>query len=525
MANETVTWLEEVLKAERRSVELTLATRHAALLKQLAPVLEKTKLSDMPTGNAAIVDTPESRHRQQQELLKETPPQNGTAWSGCLPWSASPPAPPEHEIVGIDAYERESKDENSQEAGHIVVRQASGAKGSAPPRTWRQKVGWFVDHEYFDYFIAAVIIANSICIGFETSWELKDKNTSAFEVLEHIFLVIYIIELSLRFIAHGKACFHMEWVLFDMVFVAVGVLSLYIIAPIANSQGNSDAKDGLAGLLVLRMLRLFRLAKVFRLMVTFQVLWKLVCGLTGSIRTICYTFALIVLILYIFACIALEIITKVHRDSENEAVHTVVNSAFPDLPTTILSLLQFVTIDSISGMYFPLIMEQPWLVIYFIPFILLVSVSLMNLVTAVIVEGALEQGAADAEVKRKETEKQFLKILPKLKAKFKDMDDNGNGLLTLDEILNAPHEIKDDLSQYVEGDDGLTELFEMIDTDESGEINCDEFCDGVAKLVHSQSPIELIRILKQLKIIRKDLNDLKSGNWITNASFAPQLSS
>merc|ERR1711879_725663 len=63
--------------------------------------------------------------------------------------------------------------------------------------------------------------------------------------------------------------------------------------------------------------------------------------------------------------------------------------------------------------------------------------------------------------------------------------------------------------------DSLEELFEIIDVDESGEVDIDEFCDGVAKLVYCDAPIELVRILKQLNVLRRDVQELKDGSLTT----------
>ena len=62
---------------------------------------------------------------------------------------------------------------------------------------------------------------------------------------------------------------------------------------------------------------------------------------------------------------------------------------FPELFVTMLSLVQFVTLDSIGSIYAPLVRKDPLLLIFFMLFILIVSIALMNLVTAVIVEGEL----------------------------------------------------------------------------------------------------------------------------------------
>jgi len=376
----------------------------------------------------------------------------------------------------------------------------------------------------FDAFVCAIIVANSICIGVETSLEVEGKGTRVFVVLEHMFLLFYITELGLRFAAYGLDCLKNGWVLFDFILVIMGALSLYILAPIFDNMDTDDEDVKLvkkiSGLLVMRTLRLFRLARLLRLTIQFRTLWMLVRGLLGSAGTIFYAFGLISLILYIFSCFALELVTKNLRG--NQVVSDIVENHFPNLPVTMLSLMQFVTIDSISGIYFPLVKEEPTLIFLFLPAIFVISVTLMNLVTAVIVEGAIQAGKQDADSLRRYRQYQFMKMLPDLRAKFREMDKDGNDLLTLEEVMNAPAAIKDDLSEYVDGD-GLQELFEMIDIDESGAINSDEFCDGIAKLVHSDAPVELIRILKHITHVRKDITELKSGRFLTETQLCPPL--
>jgi len=524
-SDNALTWLEEELRNERKQVELTLAANHARLLKQLAPMLDASKKSVPPPSTAAIVDTPTNRQRQMQELGKDevTPDDEGAGWSGCLPCGARPPPQPvEADLIGSDPAEMEpSKD------GQAVVPSATGEAGNeVQPEGWKSTVTKILEHWLFDAFIGTIIVANSTCIGIETSFELDNKNTDMFGVLEHIFLAIYIIELVCRFTTYGcRACLGNPWVAFDLLLVLLGAMDLYIVKPVTAATQDGAENQEIAGLMVLRMLRLFRLARLVKMMYTFKVLWKLINGLLGSVGTIFYTFCLIGLILYIFSCMSLQLITKAHRDSSNADIQALVTTYFPNLQVTMLSLIQFVTIDSLAGFYFPLIVEDPKLLLFFIPFILVVSISMVNLVTAVIVDGAIEQSRNDRDTQKAHDAEKFRKILPILKKRFADMDEDGNDLLTVEEVLNAPEDVKHSLEEFgLDDENALAELFEMIDVDESGEINCDEFCDGIFKLVNSEAPVELVRILKQLKMVRKELGELKSGQWITQATFSPQLS-
>jgi len=222
-----------------------------------------------------------------------------------------------------------------------------------------------------------------------------------------------------------------------------------------------------------------------------------------------YTMSLIFVMIYLFGCMAIEVITKKMQDSSNPDIVALVEQNFCDLPTTMLSLLQFVSMDSISSLYFPLILEDPGLMFYFIPFILIVSISLMNLVTAVIVEGAIESGKSDREMLIRYRVCEMKRMQPELKVMFAQIDQNEDNSLTKEELRNAPAAIKVKLQSYLDsGDDPLMELFDLLDVDDSGEVDIDEFCDGIAKLVLTDAPVELIRIMKQLKMMRKEMVDI-----------------
>merc|ERR1712129_313426 len=101
----------------------------------------------------------------------------------------------------------------------------------------------------------------------------------------------------------------------------------------------------------------------------------------------------------------------------------------------------------------------------------------MNLVTAVIVEGAIEQGKTDRDAQLRYKQHALNKMMPVLRGLFHDCDIDENGTVTLQELKEAPEFLRQELETFMEAVP-LTELFEMIDVDESGEVNIDEFCDG-----------------------------------------------
>eukprot|EP00929_Paragymnodinium_shiwhaense_P098117 TRINITY_DN5965_c0_g1_i1.p1 TRINITY_DN5965_c0_g1~~TRINITY_DN5965_c0_g1_i1.p1 ORF type:complete len:272 (+),score=56.67 TRINITY_DN5965_c0_g1_i1:1047-1862(+) len=230
----------------------------------------------------------------------------------------------------------------------------------------------------------------------------------------------------------------------------------------------------------------------------------LVRGLLSSASTILYTCLLMVMMLYIFSCLAAEMITKPYAESDDPVMAEMVEMYFSDILPTMLTFVQFVTVDSVGAIYAPMILRDPTLLVLFLPFMLIVSVALMNLVTAVIVEGAIAQAGQDKEAQIAWKKQQVNELLPRLKELFHELDEDGSGSLTIEEFLHCDEDLKESVMQYLDIED-FGDLFKLLDRDHSGEVDIDEFCESISKITRNEAPLELTRIIRQV-------DDLKQQN-------------
>mmetsp|Transcript_15256 Transcript_15256/g.45781 ORF Transcript_15256/g.45781 Transcript_15256/m.45781 type:complete len:627 (+) Transcript_15256:89-1969(+) len=367
---------------------------------------------------------------------------------------------------------------------------------------FQQKVRNIIASRKFDAYLGVVIIVNSICVGVEATLRLQRKDVAIFSMLEHLFLVIYIMEIAGRVYGFGLKCFNSGWVRFDFILIVLGVLGEWVFKPIldANKGMSKQAEGALNPVLLLRVFRLFRLARALRLLVQFRTLWMLVQGLIHSSSTILFTVGLIVMLLYIFSCISMEVLAIPFAD-EPGPFGDIVRNHWSSIPASMLTLVRYVNLDSISGMYEPMIKENNALLLFFMPFLLLVSIALMNLVTAVIVEGALDEARRHKLVASEFKKRKLQEFLPHLRRLFGQLDKDGDGYLSMEEVQKAPTPILDLLEDCL-GVHSLEAMFAIIDEDASGEISVGEFCDGLTKLACSDSPIELFMILTQISHLR-----------------------
>eukprot|EP00929_Paragymnodinium_shiwhaense_P074749 TRINITY_DN38258_c1_g1_i1.p1 TRINITY_DN38258_c1_g1~~TRINITY_DN38258_c1_g1_i1.p1 ORF type:complete len:772 (-),score=183.14 TRINITY_DN38258_c1_g1_i1:307-2622(-) len=357
----------------------------------------------------------------------------------------------------------------------------------------------------FDAIIGVVILGNALSVGVEQTIRLKGKDTSQMELIESVFLCIYIVELAMRFFAFRLQCLMDHWVVLDIILVAVGVISAWLLEPIFKNT--EDFKEQLGPLMVLRSLRLLRLARTLRLLVKFREMWILVRGLLSSGSMMFYTLLLLTTILYIFSCISIEIITNhpmVISETPDEEFKAVVDQYFPDLVTTMLSLSQFITLDNVVYLYTPLVMKDPALVPFFLSMLVVLSIVLMNLVTAVIVNSALEQAMQDKDLLKNAADSKKKKLVKKMREVFFRLDEDNSGEVSRAEIQSISDADREILTELMGSADPV-EIFDALDVDGSGDLGIEEFIDGLWQVSISNAPIEVKRMERQVEVMRKQL--------------------
>lgn len=390
----------------------------------------------------------------------------------------------------------------------------------------RKAVHRVLEAKSFDTFIGIVIMLNGVTIGAETNAKITLTPLACDEycvctlpqdqvvcvltpewvsVAENIFLVIYVFELAARLIVYGCAALKNPWIQFDAALVVTALVDLILKVAAVN-----DAT--LKKLMLLRLFRLARLARAVRLMVQFQTLWQLVAGIMHSLGTLCWTFVLLTIMIYMFALVGMELITVDTEISMDHPYNVAALDNFRGLENAGLFLLQCFSWDSIGGVYKPLIHHRFLLFFYFMIVLLVNSIALANIVTAIMVESALAQGEEDKDAKKAWEDAKKKKQMEQLKIMFLELDEDGSGELTMDEIDAAPEEIREELVD-IAGTDDIQGLFEMLDYDGGGTVGVEEFCEGVIKATNAEKPMELGRLLKQcsdiLKNSRKTVDILK----------------
>eukprot|EP00435_Cladocopium_sp_Y103_P034701 s80_g9.t1 len=281
--------------------------------------------------------------------------------------------------------------------------------------------------------------------------------------------------------------------------LAVRLITLAAMISVGKSQGEEEENQMTEfNRMMVRGLRLLRLARVLRMVHRFKVVWRLVSGLLSAWDTMVSTTGLIMIWLYIFGCVALEFITTDAELLADSATASIVKENFGSLPKATLTLLQFVTMDAIANVYYPLVMAKPVLIIYFLPLLMFLSIGLMNLVTAVLVEHALQHASQEAEHARLNQKQRIKETLPDLLQVFQGLDADGSGALTRQELADVPISVLPPNVLENVSVDSMEDLFEMLDVDGGGTLTQDEFLEGLLSLLLLDVPMWAIQLQKQM---------------------------
>jgi len=275
----------------------------------------------------------------------------------------------------------------------------------------RSQLQSLLEHSYVQRVIIALIIINAALLGMETSPSIMDQAGPAILMLDQIILTVFVIEIILRIYAHGAAFWRDPWSLFDFSVVAIALIPA------------SGPFAVLRALRVLRVLRLLTMVPSMRRVV--GALLTAIPGL-GSIGL------MLLIMYYVFAVIATNLFGASYAEW------------FGSLGRSFYTLFQIMTLESWSmGIVRPVMETHPHAWVFFVPFILLATFTMLNLFIAIIVSAMQNYSEAEHQQTVEALEQAEQKIEADLHQEMQSLRDEIKDLKNL--LVNNQQQVKAEL--------------------------------------------------------------------------------
>ncbi|XP_056198283.1 voltage-dependent T-type calcium channel subunit alpha-1G isoform X10 [Falco biarmicus] len=297
----------------------------------------------------------------------------------------------------------------------------------APHSRFRLMCNKIITHKMFDHIVLVIIFLNCITIAMERPKIEPHSAERIFLTLSnYIFTVIFLTEMTVKVVALGlcfgeKAYLKSSWNVLDGVLVLISVIDILVSMV-------SDSGTKILGML--RVLRLLRTLRPLRVISRAQGLKLVVETLMSSLKpignivVICCAFFIIFGILGVqlfkgkfFVCQGEDTRNITNKSDCTEASYKWVRHKynFDNLGQALMSLfvlaskdgwvdIMYDGLDAVGVDQQPVMNYNPWMLLYFISFLLIVAFFVLNMFVGVVVENfhKCRQHQEEEEAKRRE---------------------------------------------------------------------------------------------------------------------------
>ncbi len=243
--------------------------------------------------------------------------------------------------------------------------------------------------------IIGVILFNAVILGMETSGTIMAAAGPLIIGLDRLCLSIFVLEIALKLFAQRGGFFRSGWNLFDFVIVGISLI------------------PGTGAFTVLRALRILRLLRVVSVTPSLR---RVVEGFLKALPGMGSVFLLMTMIFYIGAVMA----TKLFQASFPEWFGSLGGSAY--------SLFQIMTLESWSmGIVRPVMEVYPYAWAFFVPFIMMTTFAVVNLLVGLIVNSMQDAHAEESNQQTTDYRDEVLARLRAIEARLEaqERDDTG----------------------------------------------------------------------------------------------------
>jgi len=382
------------------------------------------------------------------------------------------------------------------------------------------------------------IFLNVVFIGWTTQWlaaraesYVLRNDTPPFDepmyifFIQSLFCLFFFCELMMRWMSEGLCDFFRSqdqwWNVLDVVIVMFGVLDVTVDILVrleAWSQETANVFESVSVLRGLRVMRVVKMARVIRVMKYFRELRIMIFSILGSLKSLTWVALSMGMMFYIFGIVFTSAVTgyweivpeKDYFQEKNLAIH----KHFGTLYRSMISLYMAMSSGNDWALYYEALEVLPFM--YRGLFVLFITISVfavVNIVTGVFVEHAMQSSAHDREVVVNEELQAKRLYLSCMREVFEEMDIDDSGMINESEFetrLNDERVIAYCGHMKLDVSDARA-LFRLMDYDQSGEVSIDEFLDACLRLQGESRRIDMKMMQSELKYLSESFRNFKEA--------------
>ncbi|XP_070251384.1 voltage-dependent T-type calcium channel subunit alpha-1G isoform X12 [Myotis yumanensis] len=302
-----------------------------------------------------------------------------------------------------------------------------------------------ITHKMFDHVVLVIIFLNCITIAMERPKIDPHSAERLFLTLSnYVFTVVFLAEMTVKVVALGwcfgeQAYLRSSWNVLDGLLVLISIIDILVSMV-------SDSGTKILGML--RVLRLLRTLRPLRVISRAQGLKLVVETLMSSLKPIGNIVVICCAFFIIFGILGVQLFKGKFFVCQGEDTRNITNKSdcaeasyrwvrhkynFDNLGQALMSLfvlaskdgwvdIMYDGLDAVGVDQQPIMNHNPWMLLYFISFLLIVAFFVLNMFVGVVVENfhKCRQHQEEEEARRRE-EKRLRRLEKKRRSKEKQM--------------------------------------------------------------------------------------------------------
>jgi len=369
-------------------------------------------------------------------------------------------------------------------------------------------LGRFVTGGEFNALSTTVIVLNAFFIGYSVQHAIDHVGEPQNLTILHIewtFYAFYLVELVLKLLVFGRYFFfdvEWKWNLFDLLLVIMAFydVTMYLITEHGVIDSGSTNVTWLRLLRLLKMLKMLRVVRVVRF---FRELRLMFNSITTSFRSLFWAMVMLLLVMYIFALCFIQGASMYIIDTKPKDISFEVEESLFIHWTTVFDALNtlFMAVSGGTDWVNPLIAckAMGWFYEFlFLFYILFVTVAVLNVLTGIFVDAAIDAAELDRDTVIRESMQTHAAKAKWVAEQFFEVEEDGS---LKDSIT------KEEFERRLENPDIVTRLnlldidtseaqwlFKELDTSGDNEVSSEELGEGLLKLKGMARSIDMVSL-------------------------------